>query len=380
MQDARGSGPVPLVLRAEEAEVARVMTICNACRYCEGFCSVFPAMERRLDFVHGDIHFLANLCHNCGACLEACQYAAPNAFNVNVPRSLSAVRELTYEDYAWPQALSVLYRRQGLWLAFGTMVSLAIVLGLAAFFSTSRTGSTEAAFYAVIPHRVMVLVFGAVALWIVLAFAIGATRFWRGLPAKPARVAMTAASGEAIRNSLTLRYLDGGGAGCNQANDAPTHARRRFHHVTFYGFIACFAATLVATFYHYVLQLPAPYALTSLPVLLGTTGGVGLIVGPIGLWWLHGRRPAERGDPRQKTMDRGFIALLIATSVTGLVLLIVRATPAMPSLLVIHLAIVLALFLSLPYGKFAHAVYRVAALLKDAIENRQPSTMTLKLD
>ena len=26
------------------------MTICNACRYCEGFCDVFPAMERRLEF------------------------------------------------------------------------------------------------------------------------------------------------------------------------------------------------------------------------------------------------------------------------------------------------------------------------------------------
>jgi len=30
-----------------EAEVNRVMQICNACRYCEGFCAVFPAMTRR---------------------------------------------------------------------------------------------------------------------------------------------------------------------------------------------------------------------------------------------------------------------------------------------------------------------------------------------
>jgi citrate/tricarballylate utilization protein len=34
--------------------------------------------------------------------------------------------------------------------------------------------------------------------------------------------------------------------------------------------------------------------------------------------------------------------------------------------------VVMALFLTLPYGKFAHAVYRCAALLKYQIERRQP--------
>ena len=56
------------------------MQICNACRYCEGFCAVFPAMTRRLEFAKADIHYLANLCHNCGACLHACQYAPPHEF------------------------------------------------------------------------------------------------------------------------------------------------------------------------------------------------------------------------------------------------------------------------------------------------------------
>ncbi|HZP86384.1 MAG TPA: tricarballylate utilization protein TcuB, partial [Burkholderiales bacterium] len=65
---------IPIVTRAAtdaEAEVSRVMEICNACRYCESFCAVFPAMTRRLAFGKSDVHFLANLCHNCGACLHA---------------------------------------------------------------------------------------------------------------------------------------------------------------------------------------------------------------------------------------------------------------------------------------------------------------------
>ena len=69
---------------------ARQMQICNACRYCEGFCAVFPAMTRRLEFSAADLHFLANLCHNCGACLHACQYAPPHEFAVNVPQGHGA--------------------------------------------------------------------------------------------------------------------------------------------------------------------------------------------------------------------------------------------------------------------------------------------------
>jgi citrate/tricarballylate utilization protein len=36
----------------------------------------------------------------------------------------------------------------------------------------------------------------------------------------------------------------------------------------------------------------------------------------------------------------------------------------MPSLLIGHLAFVLALFVTLPYGKFVHGIYRAAALVK----------------
>src|SRR5207344_1364871 len=109
------SRPAPgEVLEASEAEVARQLQICNACRYCEGFCAVFPAMTRRLEFAKADIHYLANLCHGCGACLHACQYAPPHEFAVSVPRAMARVRARTYEAYAWPQAFGALYARNGL--------------------------------------------------------------------------------------------------------------------------------------------------------------------------------------------------------------------------------------------------------------------------
>ena len=67
VDEARGLAVGDIRLSDNEAEVGRIMKICNACRYCEGFCAVFPAMTRRLEFGGADIHYMANLCHNCAA-------------------------------------------------------------------------------------------------------------------------------------------------------------------------------------------------------------------------------------------------------------------------------------------------------------------------
>jgi citrate/tricarballylate utilization protein len=364
---------------APEAEVARQMAICNACRYCEGFCAVFPAMTRRIEFGKDDVHYLANLCHNCGACLHACQYAPPHDFMVNVPRAMAQVRLKTYEEYAWPPALGALYRRNGPVLALATAGGLALFLLLMlAVRGSLWHDPLEGNFYAVFPHGLLVALFGAAFLYALLALAMGAARFWR---AQAPGTTTAPAAAEATRDALRLKYLDGGhGEGCNEANDRFTLWRRRFHHLTFYGFLLCFAATCVATLYHYGFHWHAPYRLDSLPVLLGTAGGIGLLLGPAGLLWLNDRRAPLHGDPAQRPMDRGFIVLLFASSATGLALLLGRDGGAMALLLVLHLGVVLALFLTLPYGKFAHAVYRVAALLKYAVERRQPNRLQLGSD
>jgi len=64
--------------------------------------------------------------------------------------------------------------------------------------------------------------------------------------------------------------------------------------------------------------------------------------------------------------------LLLLTSFTGLLLLALRNTAAMGTLLAMHLGTVMALFLTLPYGKFVHAVYRYAALVRHHLERKRP--------
>jgi citrate/tricarballylate utilization protein len=222
-------------------------------------------------------------------------------------------------------------------------------------------------FYAVIPHHVMVGLFGGVCLFALAALAVGGVRFWRD--AGPARARLRpSAVARALRDAATLRHLHTSGVDCTHDEEARAPWRRWCHHLTLYGFLLCFASTSVAAVYHLVFGWEAPYAVTSLPVVLGTAGGAGLLAGPAGLLALARRRDPALADPAQAGPDAAFIALLFLTSLTGLLLLVLRNSPAMTCLLAAHLGFVLALFVTLPYGKFVHGIYRTLALVRNAGE------------
>ena len=333
------------------------MVVCNACRYCEAYCPVFQAMEQRVTFTSGDLTYLANLCHNCGECLYACQYAPPHEFGIDVPKTMSKLRVESYESLAWPSFAAVAFRRP----RRATTIALAFAAVICAFVGRPFTGRqiNPADFYAVIPHDIMVLLFGAVGLFAAAAIAVGHARFKAGFTFEP----------EAARDVVTLRHLHDAGD-CVDAEEKRSPWRRWMHHCTFYGFALCFASTTVAAIYHLIFGWIAPYAYTSIPVMLGTLGGVGLLIGPAGLFLVDRGRDPELTHASERSLGNAFLALLFLTSVTGLLLLLLREQPYMPVLLVIHLAIVLALFITLPYGKFVHGIYRAAALMKFRREER----------
>ncbi len=363
------------------SEAERQFTICNACRYCEGHCAVFPAMEMRRSFSQGDLGYLANLCHDCRACYHNCQYAPPHEFAVNIPRVLSQLRIDTYAECAWPRAFGAAFHQNGVVTALATAFALVIVVMATMIFVdggvlfAAHTG--EGAFYAVIPHGLMAWSFGAAFAYAVTAMVIGYLRFKKltgdtGGPGSGAMDNLMRAGHDAAR----LTYMEGGGPGCTFPSETPSRARRWFHHMTAYGFALCFAATSVATLYHYMFAWQAPYGWFSLPVILGTLGGIGLIIGPAGLLALDAlaRRAARTEpdggpeDPERWELDTGFALLLALTSATGLALLVWRESPAMGMLLAVHLGFVLALFVTMPYGKFVHGIYRFAALARYARE------------
>jgi citrate/tricarballylate utilization protein len=220
------------------------------------------------------------------------------------------------------------------------------------------------------PHNAMAALFSAAFLYAIAALVMGVRAFWRDI-GEP--VGMRADAGsifQAIRDAGELRYLDGGGVGCFNEDDRPTDRRKIYHHLTFYGFVLCFAATCVATLYHYLLAREAPYPWWDLPVALGTLGGIGLLIGPVGLLAEKWKRDPDLVDETRMGMDVAFIAMLFLTSLTGIALLLLRDTPAMGPLLALHLGVVFSLFVTMPYGKFVHGIYRFVALVRYARERR----------
>lgn len=342
-------------------EAARQVEICNACRYCEGYCAVFPAMFKERTFASGDLTQLANLCHNCRGCYYACQYTEPHEFALNLPAALAEARHESWERFAWPAAPARLFQRSGVALA------LALVLGIALLFwaAAALTPASGEGFYAVLAHGTMVAIFLPAFVLPLLAIGVGLNRYWSEVGGSRVTLAQLT---DAVRSAATMRNLAGGqGQGCNfEDEDRFTNARRHAHQAVMWGFLLCFASTSSGTVMHYLFDLQAPYAWYALPKLLGVPGGLLLTVGAAGLIWLKTKADPTLGAPSAWGAEMAFVLLLGLTGLTGLLLYAATGTGAVPALLAIHLGAVLVLFLSTPYSKMAHGFYRMAALVRDA--------------
>ena len=358
-------------------EADRQLTICNACRYCEGYCAVWPAMELRRTFTPQDILYLSNLCFDCRACYYACQFAPPHEYGVNIPNIFAALRTDTYQDYSWPRLFGRMVKNNARAVSLITLISVVVVITLTWLARGPATlfgvHVSEGAFYRVVPEIAMIVPASLICLFALGVFAVGAVNFWRDTRGSPSDMVDAAAFWRAIKDALGLAYLKGDGSGCNYPSEQFSHVRRVFHHFTFYGFMLDLASTTIAAIYDHVFGWVAPYALTAIPVVLGTLGGIGLVIGTGGLLYLKWKSDRVPAQTTMMQMDVSFILLLFLTALTGLLLLVVRETAAMGTLLTVHLGVVAALFIMIPYGKFAHVVYRYAALVRNAIEQKRES-------
>ena len=342
-------------------EARRQIEICNACRYCEGYCSVFPALMRQRAFADGDITQLANLCHNCRGCYYACQYTAPHEFDLNLPAALADVRVESWDDLAWPGGLSRLFQRSGVAVAAFLVAGIALLVWMA---GALRPASGQG-FYAVLSHTTMVAVFTPAFLLPLVSVAVGLRRYWAAVDGATPRPRHLLA---ALRDAASLRNLSGGqGQGCNfEREDRFSDRRRQFHQATLWGFLLCFASTSAGTVMHYGFGWEAPYGFLTLPKLLGVPGGLLLVVGTGGLAWLKTRADAALGASGVWGGEMAFVLLLGFVSLSGLALYAATGTGAVPILLALHLGSVLAFFLLMPFSKMVHGFYRFAALVAEA--------------
>ncbi|SFR15557.1 tricarballylate utilization 4Fe-4S protein TcuB [Poseidonocella sedimentorum] len=356
----------PGVIATDPVEEARrQVEICNACRYCEGFCAVFPAITRDKVFADGDITQFANLCHNCRGCYYACQYTAPHEFELNLPRALASARAESWERLAWPGGLARLFQSRGDALAAALIAGFALLFAVIAALPGEGEG-----FYAYLGHGAMVAIFAPAFLLPLAALGVSLRRYWREVGG--GRLALPDWR-EALLAAGRMRNLNGGqGQGCNfEKAERFSDARRHVHQAVLYGFLLCFASTSSGTVLHYLFGMEAPYGVFSLPKLLGVPGGILLVVGCAGMLALKAKADPALGTPGRSSGERAFIWLLGFVGLSGLLLYAVRGTGLTGPLLALHLGSVLTFFLLTPYSKMAHGFYRMTALLREAQDKRE---------
>jgi citrate/tricarballylate utilization protein len=359
-------------------EASRQLTICNACRYCEGFCPVFRALETRRVFKPDDVRYLANLCHDCRACYEACMFTPPHEFGVNFPKLMSDARMESYQHWSWPKFLGRTFSEPLRGALLGCVVALIVYVTAFLMISSGNLVAKHlgpGAFYQIVPYTAMVVPALVLFLYGAAIWLQGSVRFWKdsGSPLlrEPSGLAPVF---RAVGDAFTLRYLGGGGPGCSYPDERPSSSRRVFHSLVFWGFLLDFASTTCAFIYQDFRHILPPYPLLSAPVVLGTVGGAGLVAGTVGLLWFKAKSKRSLSAESAYSLDYAFLVFLGLAAFTGLLTLIFRATAGLGVLLVIHLGSVAALFITAPYGKFVHFVYRSFALIRYRIEEADSHT------
>jgi citrate/tricarballylate utilization protein len=372
------SAPLPLYADASALyeEARRQLTVCNSCRYCEGYCETFLALERRPTLADGDIRLIANICHDCRGCFQACMYTPPHEFAIEIPALLSSVRADTNRRYAWPRSLAGLFTRPAVSTLLGALGGLAFVtiaaLGTGDASRLARADAAPGSFYRVVPFEVL--------LWSILALVAFAAAAWfvtgRAF-ARDARIARPASLADlwaTARDALTLRGMSGGGEGCYfPAAERRTDRRRVLHVLVVGGFILANVSTALAAAFQHLLGMPPPYPVISAPVLFGIAGGIATIVGTTGLLALKARASGRLISREMLRTDWTFLIVFDLVSITGMLTLILRETPFMSAMFLLHLATLAALFVTVPYGKFTHVLYRLLALFQHERDLREES-------
>jgi citrate/tricarballylate utilization protein len=351
------------------AEAQRQLNVCNSCRYCEGYCPVWPALELRTELTTGDVTHLANLCHDCRDCFTACMYTAPHEFDLNPPQVFAQVRERTYRDYVWPQRTpSWLGGRLGLVVWFlavtGLLTALSAITTGAEVFAGPSTGSP----YELVPHLLLVAIVTAPSLFTVVVLGLAAVRYWHDTHGGLRDLGRMRIWGTAIYEAAQLRHLRGGGEQCAYPDDLPSPARRRYHLGVSYGFGLCLVSTGSAGFMQQILRIEPPYTYLSVPVITGTIGGLGMIGGCLGLMVLKSRSDRALGTESMRRADYGFLWALLILAASGILTLLFRTTALFGPVLVMHLAAVIVAFAVAPYTKFVHWIYRLLAIYKSHLD------------
>lgn len=317
------------------------------------------------------------LCHRCSDCSVHCPRGARPG------DVLAAVRDFTIKEFAFPKFMGAALGRPAL-LPFMMLIPAILILVVLAvaggsgghggehvdvvkmggFFPIPQADHVEYGLF--FPHVPLQVLFGGFAMLALLGAIVGVTRFWRAMK----RVAPPPNGGGSVGLAMV-----------GVAKDVLTHAKfkscnenkNRYisHLLTFWGFAGLFIVTVgvvvaAYVFDHYPLPLWDPLK------ILGNISTVAMLIGVT--WIVLERAGKDSSKELSNGKDWGFIGVLYAVVITGLITEVVRLSNVSPGayyVYFVHLVLVFTLLMYFPYSRFAHMVYRTVALAYARYSGRQ---------
>jgi ferredoxin len=364
------------------------ISACFNCGVCSAICPLsadgasFPRRMSRYAQLGLRDNLLASpelwSCYGCSECTESCPTKAdPAAFMAAARRYAVASYDRTHLAYLL--ATSRLFAG----------VFIVALVALLAGFMYSVHGPTDAAsmsFFTFIPSE-FVHTLGIVVMAVMgVAMAVGLfemvrhvrhnpmpsaakTPGRRAAVARAADAAFYAVGTEALAQTRFRKECADATTAADGAPARPWYLQRWFiHFATMWGFLGLLGATML----DYGLELLGLKAVgAAVPIwypvrLLGTLAGAALIYGTSVLI-VRRLRKSDRSSQHSTTSDWSFLLLLWVAGMTGFVLELALYLPQAPAwgypMFLVHVGVAMALVLLVPFGKFAHVLYRPIALL-----------------
>jgi quinone-modifying oxidoreductase subunit QmoC len=297
------------------------------------------------------------LCHQCNDCTVRCPRAARPG------DVLQAVRSLAVEALAFPAFL-------GRWVAHAR-TTWPLLLGLPILFWVVLLGGAGLlhvppdfhAYEQLVPHWLIYAIFLPMAAFVMLAGFVGGRRLWRALGNGVSRSGSFLAELGPVALEIATHKRFGE---CGQAG-----SRRVGHLALFWGFVGAAVTSGLLIVAIYVQGESMPLGLGHPYKILGNISAVLLLLG--GGILVANRLTQEDRVGRSTAFDWFFgavVALVILTGVAAELARLLAGAGGLPAAVavgvyVVHLGVVTTLFVTFPYSKFAHLVYRSLAMVHE---------------
>lgn len=335
---------------------------CYQCATCSSVCQLAPddgpfPRRQMLKAQWGLGDQLVNdpavwLCHQCNDCTVRCpRDAKPGDV-------MQTVRSLVVEKLATPAFMGRLVAKAGsTWPLLLGAPFLFWVLVLYAVTGLQIPAEMKE-YKDIVPHWLIYAVFFPVAGLVTLAIFPSGLRFWNLLGSSGRR------SGSFVPNLVPVLIEISTHKRFGSCDAAAS--RRWGHFALLWGFVGAAVTSGLLLLAIYVLKSEMPLPLLHPFKVLGNLSAVLLVVG--GAILLYNRLIGGNRTGSSTAFDNFFLIVVILVIATGVLTEVGRFLfqPTLNAgIYILHLTVVLCLFATFPYSKFAHMVYRMLAMVHE---------------